>query len=166
MANATARPRRSAVRDVLGWLACVGLALGTGALSSLAGDEPSFYQQLARPAWAPPPWVFGPVWTVLYVLMGSAVFLVWRDGRGAARGWALAIFAVQLALNAAWTPVFFGWRELGLALVVLALNWLAVLAMLVAFSHVRRLAGWLVAPLLVWVSFAGALNAAIWYLSL
>lgn len=149
-----------------GWRACVGFVLlcnGVGIASGVAGGDPAYYGQLARPSWAPPPVVFGPVWTALYTLMGVGAFLVWR--RGAAARPALAVFAAQLALNAAWTPVFFRLRAPGAALVVIALVLAAVVAMSVAFARQVRLAGLLQVPLALWVGFATALNAALWWLN-
>jgi len=142
----------------------VALVLGIGYLSGTAGDgaNSAWFQSLEKPAFNPPSWVFGPVWTVLYVLMGLAAFLVWREGPGRrAVQVALGLFVLQFALNAAWSPTFFGAQSVGGgAAVILAL--LAVLAMTVwRFFGVRRLAGWLLVPYLLWVAFATALNLSI-----
>ena len=147
-------------RQGLAWLGFVALCFGAGLLGSLFGNT-EFYRELVRPSWAPPGWLFGPVWSALYLAMGTAAWLVWRQERGTLRRRALVVFGVQLALNAAWTPVFFGLEQIVAALVVLLANVAAVVAMLTAFSRCSRLAGWLVAPLLAWVCFAAALNAAI-----
>lgn len=135
------------------------IALSAGLIGGAAMDT-SFYRELARPGWAPAPWVFGPVWTILYVLMGVAAFWVWRAGGRRARG-ALILYAVQLALNAAWTPIFFGLRAPGWALAELIVLWVAIVATIVAFARVRRGAAALLAPYLAWVTFAGVLNARI-----
>jgi len=150
---------------VLGWLGFVVLCNGVGFLSAVLGTDPVLYEHLVRPSWAPPPSLFGPVWTALYILMGTATFLIWRHCRGDDRRRALTIFGVQLALNFAWTPVFFGLQRYGLAIVVIVANAIAVLVMMVAYGRRVRLAGILVVPLLVWVSFATALNIAIWWLN-
>jgi len=145
------------------WLGFVVLCNATGILSSLFAGEPSVYRVLVRPSWAPPPVVFGPVWTILYTMMGTATWLMWTRGKD--RAPALAIFGVQLATNFAWTPIFFGLHAYGVAAIVLGLNWVAVLAMAIAYGRRYRPAGYLILPLLAWVSFAGALNVAIWWLN-
>ncbi len=117
-----------------------------------------------QPSWAPPEWVFGPVWTVLYVMMAVSAWLVWRKTGAAARK-ALAVFAVQLALNAAWTPVFFGLQAPGAAFAVIVLLWFAIGATIVAFVRHSRFAALLLVPYMLWVSFAAALNWSIWRLT-
>ena len=148
------------------WLGLVGgvvLSLAAGAVGAVASVRAAdFYMRLQRPNWAPPPWLFGPVWTVLYVLMGVAAWLVWRE-----RGWArarsaLSHFDVQLACNAAWTWLFFAWRRGELALADIVLLAALVVATMVAFARVRTLAAVLLVPYLLWVLFATALTASIW----
>lgn len=153
------------IRSALQWLGFVALCNGVGFVSALVGGDPSYYEQLTRPAWAPPPSVFGPVWTILYTMMGTAAWLVWTRARGGARRRAMTAFGVQLALNAAWTPVFFGLHQPGPAVIVIVAVLIAVLAMLALFGRVRAVAAALVAPLALWVAFATALNAAIWWLN-
>ena len=124
-----------------------------------------WYTQLNKPSFNPPGWVFGPVWSVLYACMGVAAWLVWRRrGRTVAR-WALVLFAVQLALNAAWSPLFFGAHEPGWAFVDIVALWVALAATVVAFFKTQLAAGILMVPYLAWVSFAAVLNAAIWSLN-
>jgi len=147
------------------WIGFVLLCNAAGFVSALIGGDPRFYQELAQPSWAPPPWLFGPVWTALYTLMGTATFLVWDRTSGRARRTALTIFGVQLAINVLWTPVFFGLHSVGGGLVVIALVLVSVIAMLVVYARRLPLAGALVAPLAVWVAFATALNAAIYALN-
>jgi benzodiazapine receptor len=142
------------------WLAVTFVAGALGALASV--DAPVFYRALERPAWAPPPAVFGPVWTVLYALIGVAAWLVWQR-RGSRRVAAtLVLFVVQLAANALWTWLFFAWRLGALAFVEILLLWSLILAALVAFWRVRPLAGVLLLPYLGWVAFAAALTYAVW----
>lgn len=129
-------------------------------ISGALVTDASFYRELPTPSWAPPGWVFGPVWTTLYAMMGIAAWLVWRTGRG--RRPALTWFAVQLVLNAIWTPIFFGLHSVGGGLVVIIVLILAILATITAFAHRSRLAAGLLVPYLAWVCFATALNAAIW----
>ncbi|MGM0399011.1 MAG: TspO/MBR family protein [Halobacteriota archaeon] len=128
----------------------------------------SWYPQLARPALAPPNWVFGPVWTTLFALMGVAVWLVWKEATGeltdVAR-FALGIFVVHFAINLAWSGVFFGLQSLLGGLIVIAVLWLLIVATIWAFARVDRRAGVLLVPYLAWVSFAGYLNYAFWLLN-
>lgn len=133
---------------------------------------PGWYAALPKPELAPPNWVFGPVWTILYVLMGVAFFLVWQKmdtAKGAKRNTiqvALSLFVAQLVLNACWSIIFFGLRNPGLAFAEIVVMWLAIVATMAAFSHVSAKATWLLVPYILWVSFAGYLNYAIWQLSL
>jgi tryptophan-rich sensory protein len=117
------------------------------------------YQNLEQPSWAPPSWLFGPVWTVLYAMIAVAGWLVWRR-----TGWnrALTVYAVQLVLNALWTPIFFGFGRYGLALVDIVAMWLLIGATIFLFRPISRTAAWLLVPYWAWVTFATALNAAIW----
>lgn len=144
-----------------GWLVVCFTAATTGAVFP-PGD---WYAQLHKPAWNPPNWVFGPVWTLLYITMAIAAWLVWRRGGFMAQKKPLSLFLLQLFLNGLWTPLFFGLHWPGLALLDLLLLWLALLATVIAFWKVRPLAGALLVPYLVWVSFAGALNCALWRLN-
>lgn len=127
---------------------------------------PTWYAGLEKPTFSPPNWVFAPVWTTLYALMGIAAFLIWRQRRvvtGAPD--ALALFGLQLVLNAVWSPVFFGAQSpLGGLVIIIAL-WLALLATIVAFWRIIPAAGALLVPYLLWVSFATVLNYAIWQLN-
>ncbi|KKW30061.1 MAG: Integral membrane protein [Candidatus Uhrbacteria bacterium GW2011_GWD2_52_7] len=125
-----------------------------------------WYTTLERPAVNPPGWVFGPVWTTLYLLMGIAAYLVWQKGMNKKEvRYALGLFVGQLALNAMWSMVFFGLHSPGGALVNIALLWLAIIATIQAFAKVSRPAAWLLVPYLLWVSFASYLNFAIWLLN-
>ena len=142
-----------------GWIALSFLAAVPGGAAVATATE---YQTLAQPAWAPPSWVFGPVWTVLYVLMGVAAWLVWREAGFSAASVALGLFLTQLALNAVWTPLFFGAGLRGWAFLDIVLLALVLTATIVAFWRVRPLAGALLVPYLAWVSFAAVLNFAIW----
>jgi tryptophan-rich sensory protein len=148
---------------LLGWVAlCFAAAAIGGYASANAGP---FYADLARPAWAPPGSVFGPVWTVLYLLQAVAAWLVWREsGFGGARG-ALGLFVVQLAVNALWSWLFFAWRQGALAFVEVIVLAVLVAATIAAFWRVRRLAGVLMIPYLLWVTFASALTYAVWQMN-
>lgn len=120
-----------------------------------------WYDGLEKPAFNPPSWVFAPVWTTLYLLIGVAAWLVWRHGDSRVRDAALGLFTVQLALNAAWTPLFFGAESIGWAFVDLAALWVVAAGTLALFWRVDRRAAALFAPYLAWVTFAGVLNGTI-----
>lgn len=124
-----------------------------------------WYASLAKPSWNPPSSVFAPVWTTLYVLMGIAAWLVWReDGFSGAR-FALSLFIVQLVLNSLWSYLFFGLQRPAFAFVEIIVLWCAILATLVSFWRIRPGAGALLIPYLCWVSFASALNYQLWRLN-
>ncbi|UPV72922.1 tryptophan-rich sensory protein [Halorussus limi] len=148
--------------------------LGSVLLCELAGVVPSlltanevatWYPTLAKPGFTPPSWLFGPVWTALYLLMGVALYLVWRSDGGRLRRVALAAFGVQLVLNAAWTLVFFGTQAIFGGLVVILVLLAAILATIGAFARIDRRAAALLVPYLLWVGFATALNLQIWRLN-
>lgn len=145
----------------------LGFLLVTFAVAGVTGMATSgtvrdWYPTIVKPSWNPPAWLFGPVWTVLYAMMAVSAWLVWRRA-----GWsgALAWFAVQLALNAVWSPLFFGLHRIDLALVDIALLWCAIGGTVVAFWKVSPLAGGLLIPYLAWVSFATVLNFTLWRLN-
>lgn len=146
---------------LIGWLALCFAAAGTAAFVSIDG----WYAALQKPSWNPPPWVFGPAWTVLYFCMAVAAWLVWREGGWKTQGRALGLFLVQWALNALWTPIFFGLHRPGLAFAEIVILWLLLAATLAAFWRINKAAGALLVPYLTWVSFAAALNFAIWRLN-
>ncbi|MDD2237389.1 MAG: tryptophan-rich sensory protein [Kiritimatiellae bacterium] len=148
---------------LIGWLAVSFIASAIGAAASVQAK--SFYGQLMQPVWAPPSWVFGPVWTVLYAMMGVAAWLVWRSGGFRSNRVALTFFFAQLALNALWTWLFFAWRLGALAFAEILILWLLIVATLTAFARVRRLAGALLIPYLLWVTFAAALSYSMWRLN-
>lgn len=122
-----------------------------------------WYASLARPWYAPPNWVFGPVWTALYLMIAVAGWLAWREVGLKSR--AVLAWSTQMILNAAWTPLFFGAHMLGAALIEMALLWAAIAWCIVAFWAVSRPAAWLMVPYLVWVSFAWLLNLGFWMLN-
>jgi tryptophan-rich sensory protein len=140
------------------------LCFAAPALGSAAGPG-EWYAQLQKPAWNPPGWVFGPVWTTLYTMMAVAAWLVWRRGGFATQRRALVLYLVQLGLNALWTPLFFGLRNAPLAFAEILLLWLAILGTLVAFGKAQRAAGLLLLPYLAWVTLAAALNFTLWQLN-
>ena len=126
----------------------------------------SWYATLTKPTLAPPNWVFGPVWTTLFALMGIAAFLVWKQGLSSTRARAaLSFFIGQLVLNVLWSIIFFGFHAPGAAFAEIILLWLAILATIIAFSKISTTAAWLLIPYILWVSFAGYLNMMIWMLN-
>jgi benzodiazapine receptor len=150
-------------RDVLGFVAFLALVAVTAALGSVytSMSIPGWYDTLPKPDWTPPAWLFGPVWTTLYLLMAVAAWLVWRPGGFRGARLALTLFVVQLGLNAGWSLLFFGMRDPTLALVEIVALWLLILWTTIVFWRHRSLAGALFLPYLAWVAFAGVLNAAI-----
>lgn len=156
-------------KDILRLAAACGASLLAGAIGSLATGPDGFrpwYSAIQKPSFTPPAWIFAPVWTTLYILMGVAAFLVWRRGlESRPVRVALAWFLGQLVLNALWSPVFFGWHRIGLALIVLVLLWIVLAVTLWRFAGISKVAAALLIPYLLWVSFAGVLNASIWWLN-
>jgi translocator protein len=135
------------------------------ALTGFFVETGGWYAALKKPPFNPPGWVFGPVWTALYLMMGVAAWMVWRVGGFRGAGVALGVFLVQLTLNGLWTWIFFGLHRPGWALVEVAVLWLAILATLLLFRRHSALAGALLIPYLAWVSFAAVLNFALWRLN-
>lgn len=125
----------------------------------------TWYAQLRRPAWTPPNWIFGPVWTSLYIMMALSAWLVWRSASRAEAGGALALFGVQLGLNSLWSVVFFGLRRIGPAFGEIMILWMMTVATAVAFLPISLLAAWLLVPYLAWVAFASYLNFRIWQMN-
>jgi tryptophan-rich sensory protein len=153
-------------RGYPGLAAWLVVCVGGGALVGLAtaGGDSAWYESLAKPSWTPPDAVFAPVWTALYAAMAVAAWRVWRRGGWQAHRAALVLFLSQLALNFAWSFIFFGARQIGWALADILVLWILIAMTLGRFTAVDRLAGWLMAPYLAWVTFAAALNAAIYRL--
>ena len=148
---------------LVGWVAITFAAAAIGAWGS--ADSSSFYAELARPSWAPPAWLFGPVWTTLYALMAVSAWLVWRVRGFAGARSALLLFIVQLAANALWSWLFFAWHRGALAFVEVLVLLGLIVATVVAFHRNSRLAAALLYPYLAWVTFASALTFAVWRLN-
>ncbi len=140
----------------------VALALVAAVGSLAAMDAAGQYLALERPSWAPPQWLFGPAWMVLYIMIAISGWLAWS-----ARGWtpALGVYAAQLVLNAAWTPLFFGADRYGLAFAEIVVLWGTIVATIVMFRPISRVAAWLLVPYLLWVTYAGSLNLAVWLMN-
>ncbi|MGE5294984.1 MAG: TspO/MBR family protein [Solirubrobacterales bacterium] len=156
-------------KSVVRLLTACGVSLAAGLIGSFATMGEGFnswYSTIEKPGFTPPGWIFGPVWTILYLLMGVAAFLVWQKGIQLkmvriALGW----FLVQLILNTLWSPVFFGLHQIGWALAVIVVLWIAIVVTLYCFSRASRAAAALLIPYLLWVSFATVLNGSIWWLN-
>lgn len=145
------------------WLLLTFMAAAIGASASVQAG--GFYLDLVRPAWAPPAWLFGPVWSVLYIFMGVSAWLVWRTPSRTATRTALMVFVMQLAANALWTWLFFVWHQGAVAFAEILLLWALILATILMFARISKFAAALLLPYLVWVGFASALNFALWSLN-
>ena len=152
---------RSSVLVLFGFLVLCALAASTGIIFTPG----PWYAGLEKPDLTPPNWLFPPVWTALYIMMAVAAWLVWKRAGSKQAHLAMLAFLVQLALNAAWSWLFFGMHLTAWALVELSLLWLTIIATLVLFARIHVVSGWLLAPYLLWVSFAGYLNFGLWQLN-
>jgi benzodiazapine receptor len=157
----------SAFRQVVGLAVSILIcfaAAGVGGLLTRPAIE-NWYSILRKPAWTPPNWIFGPVWSVLYLAMAVAAWLVWRKAGLAGAKLALTLFGLQLLFNVSWSAIFFGLRMPGPAFAEIVILCLLILATTAAFCPISRTAGVLMVPYLFWVIFAAALNFAIWRLN-
>jgi tryptophan-rich sensory protein len=150
-------------KRILGLLVWLGVTFATAAVGAAASIQAkSFYAGLVRPDWAPPAWLFGPVWTGLYLLMGIAAWLVWRERGFLAAALPLGLFLTQLVANGLWSWLFFVWKLGALAFAEVLMLWLLIAGMVVAFRRVSPLAAGLLLPYLAWVTFASALTYSVW----
>lgn len=168
--GATSYRGRNARPNWLVLAAFIALSAGAGALGAVFSPAVSesasrWYAMLAKPAWAPPNGWFAPLWTVLYLMMGTSAWLIWRERYHRGRNAALAAYTLQILLNAAWAPLFFGDKNIGAGLFVSVALWLSIGWTMRAFAAVRAAAAWMLAPYLIWVGFATALNLALWKLN-
>ena len=153
--------------NILRAIISIGVCLVVGAVSGLftADAIPTWFTTIQKPSWNPPNWLFGPVWTTLYVLMGIAFFLVWRSPNSADKSRAMWAFGTQLVLNFFWSFIFFKQQNISGAFIEILFMLAAIVVTIVLFSKVNRTAAWLFAPYLAWVSFASFLNFTIWQLN-
>jgi translocator protein len=158
-----ALPKGRQIIGLVTWLAVCYFAAAIGSAATIQAGP--FYTRLVRPEWAPPSGLFGPVWTILYALIGISAWLVWRIGGFRASRTALTLFLVQLAVNAFWSWPFFYWHSGVLSFANIVLLWVLIVATLIVFWRIRPLAGVLLIPYLVWVSFASVLNYSVWQLN-
>ena len=155
-------------KSVVGLAVCLVVVFAAAAIGAVGTSSSvgTWYQSIRKPVFTPPGAVFGPVWTVLYVMMAVAAWIVWtKSGFGPGGRGPLVLFGVQLVLNTCWSLLFFGLRNPGLALVEIIVLWFAVLATTILFWQVARVAGLLLVPYLLWGAFASVLNASIWWLN-
>jgi len=147
--------------SLVGWM---GVCFAVAGISGrwTAGEIPGWYRTLVRPSFAPPNWVFGPVWTLLYTLMAIAAWRVWLSAPSPQRTWGLALFVAQLGLNFAWSWIFFRKHAIGTALAEVVVLWAAIGATTLVFARVAPPAAWLMAPYWAWVTFASVLNGGFW----
>lgn len=143
------------------------LPLGIGAIAGMytAKAVPTWYASLIQPSFNPPNWIFGPVWTTLYLLLGLSLFIIWNGSPSKKRTKAFIVFAVQLSLNFCWSFLFFYFNQIGYALIEIILLWINILAMLFLFFKIKPIAAYINIPYLLWVSFAAILNAAYYFLN-
>ena len=146
---------------LVGWLVLCLAASGTAIFVSTGG----WYASLRKPVWNPPSWILGPVWTLLYVMMAVAAWLVWREGGWKKQSTPLGLFFFQWLLNVLWTPLFFGTHRMGIAYMEIVALWCVLAATLGLFWRVKTIAGILLVPYLIWVTFAAALNFTLWQMN-
>jgi translocator protein len=160
------RRRRAMImmKNILGLAGWLVMSFAAGWIGSRFMPD-AWYSSLAKPSWNPPNWIFAPVWSALYVLMGVAAWLVWRKAGFSGAGAALGLFVVQLVLNALWSYLFFGQHRLDLAFFDIVALWVAILVVMLLFWRMNTVAGALMLPYLAWVSFASLLNFVIWRLN-
>ncbi len=152
------------MRSIGRLLLCLAICLGIGVVGSLSTkpEIAGWYAGLGKPFWTPPPLVFPIAWTALYILMAIAFWRLWdRTAPSTGRSRAMTLFGVQLVLNAAWSPVFFGWHGIRTGLLIIALMVVAIAATILSASRVDRIAGWLLVPYLCWVLYASTINAGV-----
>lgn len=145
------------------YVVCIAASLLAGALGSyFTGNAiTTWYAHLTQPYWTPPNWVFGPVWTTLYILMGIAAGLVWKSERTEGKAFALSVFFFHLLVNASWSIVFFGLQDVASALIIIKSLWLLIVALMLLFWRFSHRATYLLIPYLLWVSYASTLNLGI-----
>ena len=154
-------------KKIIPLITCLAIPLLVGGISGwlTAGEINTWYQTINKPPFNPPNWIFGPVWTTLYILMGISLFMIWDSPKSAERQRAMVVFSIQLFLNFCWSLIFFKLHMLFGAVVEIIALWLMIIYMLLCFSRVKPLAAYLNIPYLLWVSFASVLSTATWWLN-
>ncbi len=155
--------RSNGIKLILSIVLCVSLG-SVGGLVTVS-EIPTWYASLNKPSFNPPNWLFGPVWTILYLLMGISVYMIWKQPVSKERNKALQLFILQFILNFCWSFIFFGLHATGWALIEMIALWILILLSILHFAKHSKTAAWLLVPYISWVSFALLLNAAIWKLN-
>jgi tryptophan-rich sensory protein len=149
---------------VISILICVGIGAIAGFVT--AGESSSdWYMNLQKPSFQPPSWLFSPVWTFLYIMMGIALWMVWKKPNSRERNIAITIFFAQLLFNFLWSIIFFNWHGVGMALIDILVLWVLILSTIFSFGKLSKTAAWLLVPYISWVTFATILNYAIWQMN-
>ena len=153
--------------QIIKLLISLALTLGTGTIAGIftASAVPEWYAALNKPSFSPPNWLFGPVWTILYILLGVSLFLIWNLDASKARNLAILFFVIQLVLNFCWSFIFFYFKMIDFALVEIVVLWIMIAIMLILFYRIKPLAAYLNIPYLLWVTFASILNGAYYFLN-
>jgi len=153
--------------NVIKLLISLLLPLSVGAVAGMFTSQavPTWYASLNRPSFSPPNWIFGPVWTSLYILLGISFFLIWKEKASKERDLAIKIFSIQMLLNFAWSFLFFYFNLIGVALIEIILLWISIALMIYLFYKIKPVATYLNIPYLLWVSFATILNAGYYFLN-
>ena len=155
------------IRTITALFICLLLPLAIGGISgyATASGIHDWYITLHKPSFNPPNYLFGPVWTLLYLLMGVSLFIIWRSNQGRKRNEALKIFAIQITFNFLWSFLFFKFNLVGVAFMDILVIWFSIVLMIFIFRRVNKIAAYLQIPYLLWVTFATTLNGAIWLLN-
>jgi translocator protein len=157
------------MNNIVKLIIAIVIPLAVGGLSGFltTSEIPGWYQTIIKPSWNPPSWIFAPVWTTLYILMGIALYLVWKNENVDSRikRAAIILFAVQLILNFFWSLIFFKQHQIGWAFAEIMTMWIFIVLTIFAFAKVNNIAAWLLVPYISWVSFASILNYTIWKLN-
>jgi tryptophan-rich sensory protein len=155
------------IKKTLQLLGCILGCLSIGSLGAIAtaSGVNSWYITINKPSFNPPNYLFGPVWTLLYLLMGVSIYLILQSPKNLKRNKAVIIFCLQLFLNLLWSFIFFKFQLLGIAFIEILMIWLSIIAMMMSFKSIHKTAAYLQLPYLLWVSFASVLNGSIWYLN-
>lgn len=155
--------RSNGIKLIISIVLCVSLGSVGGLVT--VNEIPTWYATLNKPSFNPPNWLFGPVWTILYLLMGISVYMIWKQPVSTERNKALQLFILQFILNFCWSFIFFGLHATGWALIEMIALWILILLSILHFAKHSKTAAWLLVPYILWVSFALLLNAAIWKLN-